>query len=439
TVTVAIGAFLQQAAQAGTVFSDSTLSADVGSFFIQAAKDADGLLTSSFMGSAASFLTKAIAETVSLQATTATPTLLGTFLREMSQPSNSYAVFAYAGKDAANFLQQSATNDTNFLDPGFVNELEQLMPTTIYLTFVSEPPGGTSVGGTFSAAILARGTNGDDMAGVPVTVSLTTNTADADLHGTLTQTTNSQGLATFNDLSVDMPGTGYSLTASGAGSTPKSDQFDASATDPQLQQYVTAVYQGVLGRAPDPGGLVYWAQQLVSGVPFSGVAQSIGHSTEYYAHFIIVPAYLNLLGRPASAADVAYWTLQMQNGLTDQGLQAGFVASNEFYLKAGGNDKAWVDQVYRNLLRRPASSGDETYWTQQLAAGMSRGEAATLIANSNENDSQFIESDYESYLGRAPSQTDLNFWLQQLNDGETNEDVIADFTGSAEYYKDHAS
>jgi hypothetical protein len=32
----------------------------------------------------------------------------------------------------------------------------------------------------------------------------------------------------------------------------------------------------------------------------------------------------------------------------------------------------------------------------------------------------------------------LQYWLQQFAAGATNEDVIAGFTGSAEYYKDKA-
>jgi hypothetical protein len=52
-------------------------------------------------------------------------------------------------------------------------------------------------------------------------------------------------------------------------------------------QYVVAVYQDVLGRAPDPGGLQYWTDQLDSGTQISSVAQSIAHSAEYYANFVI--------------------------------------------------------------------------------------------------------------------------------------------------------
>lgn len=205
------------------------------------------------------------------------------------------------------------------------------------------------------------------------------------------------------------------------------------------EQYVMAVYHDVLGRAPDASGLTYWSSQLDQGVAVSSVAAAIAHSVEYYANFVIKPAYQNLLGRAADASGVTYWTQKMQTGLTDQQLEAGFVASDEFYANAGGNNKAWIDQLYLKLLGRAADSKGETYWVGQLSSGVSRGEVAQLIANSAENDSQLITTDYEHYLGRTPDSMGLSFWLQQFSDGQTNEDLIAGFTGSAEYYDEHTT
>jgi uncharacterized repeat protein (TIGR01451 family) len=214
------------------------------------------------------------------------------------------------------------------------------------------------------------------------------------------------------------------------------------------QQYVMAVYEDVLGRAPDSGGLAYWAQQLDSGVPVSSVAQAIGHSAEYYANFVIKPDYLKLLGRAADAGGVQYWTTQMQNGLTDQQLEAQFAASDEFFKNAGGTTNAvnWIDAVYKLLLGRTADPGGETYWSGKLASLMSTesAEAARLqvalgIAGSQENNTNLINQDYFHYLGRAADPGGLTYWLQQFADGATNEDVIAGFTGSAEYYKEHTA
>jgi ELWxxDGT repeat protein len=227
----------------------------------------------------------------------------------------------------------------------------------------------------------------------------------------------------------DLGGQSASITSSAtvvAGGTPH-------------ERYVAAVYEDVLGRAPDPNGLTYWAKLLDQGAAVASVAEEIAHSAEYYGNFVIAPAYLSLLGRAADTDGTQFWVKQMQGGLTDQQLEAGFAASDEFYANAGGNDKAWVDAVYKLLLGRPAESSGETFWTGQLASGQTRLQVAEGIARSAENDTQLINADYQHYLGRPSDASGLSFWLQQFASGATNEDVISEFTGSAEYYGDHTS
>lgn len=238
-----------------------------------------------------------------------------------------------------------------------------------------------------------------------------------------------------------MPGTTYfyRVVAASSSETVAGQTVEFTAASSPHQKYVTAVYEDVLGRAPDPDGLAYWASLLDQGTAISSVADSIAHSAEYYANFVIKPAYHTLLGRAADDAGLAYWTQQMQNGLTDQELEAGFVASDEFFKNAGGTNIAWIDSIYKLLLGRSADTSGETYWNGQLTAGATRLEVAERIAGSTENDTQLINGDYLHYLGRAADPGGLSYWLKQFADGATNEDVIAGFTGSAEYYNEHTS
>jgi hypothetical protein len=238
----------------------------------------------------------------------------------------------------------------------------------------------------------------------------------------------------------------YGLPHAGASAaaTPITDIWNAPSD--ASQKYVTAVYQDVLGRSPDADGLAYWSNRLDHGAAVSSVAQSIAHSDEYYANFVIKPDYVKLLGRPADASGVTYWTGQMNgtNGhVTDQQLEAEMVSSGgtsgEFYKKAGGTNTQWIDAVYQQLLGRPADTNGEAHWNAQLAAGQTLNQVAQGIAGSTENNTQLINADYFHYLGRAADSGGLAHWLQAFANGQTNEDVIAGFTGSDEYYKQHTS
>jgi RHS repeat-associated protein len=233
----------------------------------------------------------------------------------------------------------------------------------------------------------------------------------------------------------------YSVAVDSAGNrqpTPTAAQATTEALVKDANgQFVLAVYHDVLDRLADADGLAFWTQLLDTGTAVSSVAQSIAHSDEYYANFVIKPDYLSLLDRAADADGVKNWTTQMDAGLTDQQLEAGFVASDEFFNNAGGTTTAWIDAIYKLLLGRAADAGGEQYWNAQLSAGATRDDVALRIANSAENDTQLINDDYFHYLGRAADPDGLAFWLQQFADDKTNEDVISGFTGSAEYYKQH--
>jgi hypothetical protein len=210
-------------------------------------------------------------------------------------------------------------------------------------------------------------------------------------------------------------------------------QVQVAPSTTQLQEFITKVYNDLLGRAPDSSGLNFWTGQLASGVPRSQIAQQLTHTAEYFST-IIKPAYLEFLGRAADDAGLNFWITQMQNGLTDEHLEAGFIGSQEFYTHSGGTDKLWVDAMYQDLLGRQPDPGGEAFWVQRLAMGAQRADVAFGFAASIEREQQHVSADYEHFLGRAPDQAGLNFWVNQFANGVTNEDLIAGFIASDEYF-----
>jgi hypothetical protein len=88
-----------------------------------------------------------------------------------------------------------------------------ITPTTASnIAFVQQPPSVTNAGAVFTPAVTVKVTDqfSNPIGSIPVIVSLTGTGA---LSGTLSQTTATNGIATFNNLSVKLPGTGDFLTA----------------------------------------------------------------------------------------------------------------------------------------------------------------------------------------------------------------------------------
>jgi hypothetical protein len=84
------------------------------------------------------------------------------------------------------------------------------------MTIGAEPPGSVVVGSTFSLGVQVVDGVGNPVNGGTVTVALANNPGDAILGGTLTEPIVS-GVATFSDLSLSQPGTGYTLTVTATG------------------------------------------------------------------------------------------------------------------------------------------------------------------------------------------------------------------------------
>lgn len=301
--------------------------------------------------------------------------------------------------------------------------------TNVYLTDLL-PAGATLVSGTTSAS----GGSVTVQSGSVVSALIPTLAKGTSATVTLTVTPTTTGTITNSAYveSTDDQDTTQTNNANLLNTTVNATSLTAH------QLYVTAVYEDVLGRAPDANGLSYWSGLLDQGTAISSVAYAIAHSAEYYQNFVITPDYQRLLGRVVDASGLAYWTTQMQNGLTDQGLEADLVSSDEFYNTAGGTDTDWIDSIYTLLLGRSVDTSGQQYWTGQLSAGVSRLTVALDIANSAENDTQLINADYQHYLGRAADAGGLSYWLAQFAAGQTNEDVIAGFTGATEYYNAHS-
>jgi hypothetical protein len=202
------------------------------------------------------------------------------------------------------------------------------------------------------------------------------------------------------------------------------------------EYYVAELYEDILKRFVDGGGLTFWSGLLDQGVPRMTVVEGIMESPEYLTNFVIGPDYLKYLGRPADAQGAQYWVNQIHAGLTDEGLIAALASSPEFYSSAGGGTNAgYVDALYRVVLGRTSDTAGEAFWLGKLTGGMSAFSVALGFASSTEDDSDLIQQTYFDLLGRNPTPAELNQWLTNFQSGlATNESLIASVAATDEYF-----
>jgi hypothetical protein len=127
--------------------------------------------------------------------------------------------------------------------------------TTTFLSIVSQPTDTLTtdtIGGN-EGSVAVRASDGESsVAGVPVTMSLATNPGETALGGTVTQLTNSDGYAIFNDLRLDTAASGYKLRASAPDAhSLDSDAFDIDVASGSVQDGTGDAVSG-LGPQPYP-------------------------------------------------------------------------------------------------------------------------------------------------------------------------------------------
>ncbi len=199
------------------------------------------------------------------------------------------------------------------------------------------------------------------------------------------------------------------------------------------RQFVTAAYQDVLGRAPEPAGLSYWMGRLGSGMPRGGMATAFNRSDEYYL-LKIREAYNRALNRDPEPAGQSYWLGRLQRQeLSPENLYATFLFSDEMYsVQGGGTNVGYVTALYQELLGRDPEPAGLAYWLARLESGPRRV-ISDGIWYSIEKYNVRVEEAYQLFLGRSAGAGEVSYWSSYARSyGPTA--MRAAIMGSDEYW-----
>ena len=182
-----------------------------------------------------------------------------------------------------------------------------------------------------------------------------------------------------------------------------------------------ALYQQVLGRAGDPGGVAYYTSALGDGATPAQVARSLATGAE--AQTDLNDLYESVLGRPADSEGLASYTDALATGTSLDGVRSDLAHSAE-----AQSDLAGMYQ--RELGRSPDAQGLSSF-TQALASGASLTSVADDLANSTEAHGD-IANLYASTLGRAADPDGLSYFTTMLANGGSLTGVMDDLANSGE-------
>jgi len=199
------------------------------------------------------------------------------------------------------------------------------------------------------------------------------------------------------------------------------------------QRFVVQLYLDLLNRQVDISGFNAWMAVLSKGGTHAQVAQAIEGSQEYQTD-VIENLYHLYLHRDADPAGLAYFLGRFQAGDTQEEMAAAIAGSQEYFSTRGGaTTDGFLTALYQDTLNRVVDTGGRSFFEAELAAGLSRSQAAAQILSSVEYRQDLIGADYQRYLHRPADPTGLSIFLSDLQQGARDEDVIMAIVGSDEY------
>jgi Domain of unknown function (DUF4214)/Bacterial Ig-like domain len=188
------------------------------------------------------------------------------------------------------------------------------------------------------------------------------------------------------------------------------------------EAFVTRLYEGLLGRAPEANGLSSW-DTLLRTCSKAAIAQAILGSAEYQTTHtekddtqFVIELYQKMLGRSAEPAGLSGWTHVLAAGMSRGDVAAGIVDSPEAKLYWSGvtsqgvfaydPNAAIVREDYHTAFSREAETDGLTGWTNLLKNGVTPTQLAQDLIMSPEfqalhalqSDAQYVESLYEAGL-----------------------------------------
>jgi hypothetical protein len=95
------------------------------------------------------------------------------------------------------------------------------------------------------------------------------------------------------------------------------------------REWISRLYQSVLGRVPASSEVDGWAARLRRGAKHGAVALSFLYSTEHLTQ-VVDGYYVSLLGRHIDPSGRVGWVTAIQHGARDEEIIAGIVSSAEY-------------------------------------------------------------------------------------------------------------
>jgi len=140
---------------------------------------------------------------------------------------------------------------------------------------------------------------------------------------------------------------------------------------------VVRLYFAYFLRIPDYGGLMYWIDQFSNGQSLGAISDAFAASPEFQQTYgslnneqFVTLIYQNVLGRAPDSGGYAFWVGELNSGRRTRGqVMIGFSESDEY--EGLTSHEVYVTMMYIGMLRRAPEEDGFNFWVDYLDSGNS--------------------------------------------------------------------
>jgi hypothetical protein len=184
-----------------------------------------------------------------------------------------------------------------------------------------------------------------------------------------------------------------------AGGHPRYATLDFFLRSPEFEGLLAPVvrlYFAYFLRIPDYAGLNFWLNSRRSGSSLDFISNSFAASAEFQSRYgsltnaqFVTLIYQNVLGRAPDAQGQAFWTAELDSGRRTRGQVMLYFSESAEYRGPIANE-VYVTMAYVGMLRRAPDSGGFNFWLSHLDAGNNGASLVDGFYSSPEYHNRFL-------------------------------------------------
>lgn len=153
------------------------------------------------------------------------------------------------------------------------------------------------------------------------------------------------------------------------------------------EEFVEQQYVDILRRQPSTQEVSYQVGLLENGRAPADLIVEFVESPEANSNIkAVVRLYRAYYLRNPDFRGLSHWIQQRLQGTRLDTISTEFARAPEFALRYGVlNDDAFIDYVYKKVMRRDPDANGKAYWSRRLGSDIHRGQFMTLFSESAEN------------------------------------------------------